>query len=72
MLHDSSQSVNPTNRRTGGKRPRVQFGPPSAQSVPVQTVQQVTVQIAPPAASPPTPKPQAAAGGKNKQFPAAA
>ena len=72
MLHDSSQPVYPTYGRTGGKRPRVQFGPPSAQSVPVQAVQHVTVQIAPPAASPSTAKPRATGGGKNKQFPAAA
>jgi hypothetical protein len=80
MLSHSGTSGNSTNGRTGQKRPRVQFGPPTGQPVKVQMVQltsvqtarPVTVQTVQPVQTPPTPKPQATGGGENKQFPSAA
>lgn len=65
MLSHSGNSGKSTNGRTVQKRPRVQFGPPTGQPVKVQT----TVQ---PTETPPTPKPQATAGGEDSKLPAAA
>jgi hypothetical protein len=64
MLGNSGNSGKSTNGRTGHKRPRVQFGPPTGQPVNVQTVQ--------PVVTPPTPKPQATGGGEDSKLTAAA